>query len=56
MALRGQLGRAASAQAVPTPVEAAWVRAQIDRLAELLERDPARAKMEVARHLGGPSS
>ncbi len=45
------LERAAS---LPVPrVHPAWVRAKLDRLDELMRQDPARARVEILKHLDG---
>jgi hypothetical protein len=46
----------ANAQRTQTPapdVEPAWIKAHIERLYELLRKDPARAKREMTKHLDG---
>jgi len=42
------------AASLPVPrVHPAWVRAKLDRLDELMRQDPARARVEILKHLDG---
>jgi len=51
--LKFELAKAQRIQ-IPAPeVEPAWIKAHIERLYELLQKDPARAKREMAKHLDG---
>jgi len=55
-AIRGLRLELANAQRTQTPapdVEPAWIKAHIERLYELLRKDPARAKREMTKHLDG---
>ncbi len=60
--LDGELGRRraelaaveAAGRAAPTQAHPSWVRDRLARLGELLARDPARARVEVLKHLDGP--
>jgi site-specific DNA recombinase len=52
-ALREQLSGADTTGTVHA-IDATWVRGHIERLGDLLHRDPVQAKAEIARHLTGP--
>jgi site-specific DNA recombinase len=55
-AIRGLKFELANAERteIPAPkVEPAWIKARIERLCELLRKDPARAKREMAKHFDG---
>ena len=42
------------AASLPVPrVHPAWVRTKLDQLDELMRRDPARAGIEIVKHLDG---
>jgi len=52
--LRAEWATIEKASVLPPPrVHPAWVRAKLERLDELLRRDPQRAKVEVLKHLDG---
>jgi septal ring factor EnvC (AmiA/AmiB activator) len=44
-------GLRASAQPGPKQIDRAWVEAQVQRLSELLARDPVRARQEIQKHV-----
>ena len=51
--LRLELARHDEPAAEPPSIDPAWVRAKLERLEELLRAEPARAKIEIAKHLDG---
>ena len=52
--LRAEWATIEKASALPPPrVHPAWVMTKLERLDELLRRDPQRAKVEILKHLDG---
>jgi site-specific DNA recombinase len=52
--LRAESATLEKAAAMPAPrVHPAWVRDKLERLDELMKRDPARARIEIVKHLDG---
>src|SRR5262249_18837996 len=50
---RPELAGREALPSVPPRVHATWLRAQLERLDELLRQEPAQAKAEIAKHLDG---
>jgi len=44
----------AARRAAPAQAHPAWIRKRLEQLDELLARDPARARVELLKHLDGP--
>jgi site-specific DNA recombinase len=51
--LRRQYAALEAAPVVPPTVHPTWVRQKLERLEDLLRRDPVRARAEIAKHLDG---